>query len=103
MNSQIKQFPGAGHSAGPRKLAAAGLKTVLDSIYPPALYCICCGKIIDETRPYRLCNDCMDSVKWADGRTCEVCGKPLGENNPGTVCYYCNSHTHRFTRGFTCA
>ncbi|MBQ6583389.1 MAG: ComF family protein [Mogibacterium sp.] len=77
--------------------------SVLDLIYPPALYCICCGKIIDETRPYRLCNDCMDSVKWADGRTCEVCGKPLGENNPGTVCYYCKSHTHRFTRAFTCA
>ena len=30
---------------------------VLDLVYPDALYCICCGKVIDSTRPYRLCNE----------------------------------------------
>lgn len=64
MNSQIKQFPGAGHSAGPRKLAAAGLKTVLDSIYPPALYCSICGNLIDGSRTYHLCDNCVRHIRW---------------------------------------
>ena len=32
---------------------------VLDLVYPPGLYCICCGKITDDSRTYRLCNDCV--------------------------------------------
>ena len=75
----------------------------LDLVYPPALYCICCGKIIDETRPYRLCNDCMDGMKWAVERTCAKCGKRLSEANPGTICFSCREHPHQFDRGFTCA
>ena len=26
---------------------------ILDLVYPPGLYCICCGKIIDDSRTYR--------------------------------------------------
>ena len=75
----------------------------LDLVYPPALYCICCGKIIDETRPYRLCNDCMDGMKWATEQTCAKCGKRLSAVNPGRICFSCREHPHQFDRGFTCA
>ena len=75
---------------------------VLDLIYPPALYCICCGKMIDETRTYRLCNDCMENIKWIDGRTCMKCGRQLGPKNPGRVCFNCREHPHSFDRGYTC-
>lgn len=48
-----------------------GLKAVLagglDLLYPPALYCICCGNIIDETRTYHLCDHCMTHIRW-DGQ-----------------------------------
>lgn len=48
-----------------------GLKAVLsgglDLLYPPALYCICCGNIIDETRTYHLCDHCMAHIRW-DGQ-----------------------------------
>ena len=60
--------------------------SVIDLIYPPALYCICCGKIIDQTRPYRLCNDCMNEIKWVGERTCGCCGKRLSDADPGAVC-----------------
>lgn len=75
----------------------------LDLIYPSALYCICCGKIIDETRTYRLCNDCMDGMKWIGSRTCAKCGKPLAGVNPTEVCFSCREHPHIFDKGYTCA
>ncbi len=47
-------------------------------LFPPALYCIACGAIIDDTREYMLCDDCMKELKWNTGATCRTCGKPLG-------------------------
>ena len=75
---------------------------VLDLVYPDALYCICCGKVIDSTRPYRLCNECRREIRWATGRTCRKCGKILSENNPGDICFSCREHAHIFDMGFTC-
>ena len=84
------------------RLKTAG-SAALDLIYPPALYCICCGKIIDETRTYRLCNECMEGIKWVDARTCAKCGKPLNANNPAEMCYSCREHPHSYDHGYTCA
>ena len=39
----------------------------LDLLYPPALYCTCCGNLIDETRPYHLCDHCMAHIRWDGG------------------------------------
>ena len=36
----------------------------LDLLYPPALYCSCCGNIIDESRTYHLCDHCMAHIRW---------------------------------------
>lgn len=83
------------------KIRALG-SAALDLLYPPDLYCICCGKIIDGTRPYRLCNECMDNIKWISDRTCVRCGKRLSDVNPGEICFNCREHPHRFARGFTC-
>ena len=47
-------------------------------LFPPALYCISCGAIIDGSREYMLCDDCMKEFKWNTGATCEICGKSLG-------------------------
>lgn len=43
------------------------MERFLDLLYPPALYCICCGNLIDETRTYHLCDHCMEHIRW-DGR-----------------------------------
>lgn len=47
-------------------------------IFPPSIYCISCGAIIDDTRCYSLCDSCMHEFKWITGATCKVCGKSLG-------------------------
>lgn len=39
----------------------------LDLLYPPSLYCCVCGNIIDETRPYSLCDHCLDHLMWDAG------------------------------------
>lgn len=80
---------------------AAG--SALDLIYPEGLYCICCGKMIDATRPYGLCNECMEGMRWANGRACAKCGKPLSETYIWSECYSCRGHEHAFDRGYTCA
>lgn len=76
---------------------------ILDLIYPPDLYCICCGKIIDSTRTYRLCNECIEGIKWANARLCIRCGKLLSSLNPGEICFNCREHPHQFDHGYTCA
>ena len=80
---------------------------MLDLVYPPGLYCICCGKIIDDSRPYRLCNDCMRSMKWNTGRHCVRCGRPLAETDPGKHCFGCAQteaagQDRNFDKGYAC-
>ena len=77
-------------------------------MYPPGLYCICCGKITDGRRTYGLCNDCMRSMNWITERHCTKCGRPLSENNPGSLCFGCaqrkaSGQSFCFNRGYACA
>ncbi|MDD3168350.1 MAG: ComF family protein [Eubacteriales bacterium] len=74
----------------------------LDLIYPSNIYCISCGNIIDDSRPYALCDTCVRTLKWANGRTCGRCGKPLQENYGPSLCTDCTDTEHSFEKGFTC-
>lgn len=76
-------------------------KELLDLAYPSSLYCICCNKIIDESRVYRLCDKCNEEIKWSNGRTCKKCGKLLSSINPSEICFNCRENEHEFDRGFT--
>lgn len=40
------------------------INTFLDLLYPPSLYCCICGNFIDETRPYSLCDHCLEHLMW---------------------------------------
>jgi len=84
-------------------LAKEIVNEALDLMYPASLYCIGCEKIIDETRPYRLCNDCMKAMNWLSDRTCSKCGRELLDNDPGNECFVCREHTHNFRRAYSCA
>ena len=80
---------------------------MLDLVYPPGLYCICCGKIIDDSRTYRLCNDCMKSMNWNTGRSCSKCGRPLADSDPGELCFGCakreaSGQPYSFDAGHAC-
>lgn len=35
-----------------------------DLLFPDSIYCVCCGKIIDDTRTYSLCDECMSRLGW---------------------------------------
>ena len=81
---------------------------MLDLVFPPGLYCICCGKITDDSRTYRLCNDCMRSMNWNTGRRCKKCGRPLVDTDPGEMCFGCSQrdasgHQPSFDKGHACA
>lgn len=75
---------------------------LLNLIYPPSLYCASCGKIINATRTYSLCNTCMAQIKWTLGRTCLKCGKPLADHNPREICFSCSENPHHYDHGCCC-
>ena len=73
-----------------------------DLIYPSNIYCICCGNIIDDSRPYSLCDACVRSLKWANGRTCSSCGKVLQDDYLPEHCTSCREGARLFSKGFAC-
>lgn len=84
-----------------RILSALG-EGFLDLIYPSNIYCISCGNIIDDSRPYALCDSCVRTLKWANGRTCGKCGKILQDGYGPELCTDCAEIDHVFEKGFTC-
>lgn len=62
--------------------AKPALSAAIDLLYPPALYCISCGNLIDRSRPYALCDRCRHETDWRFGEL------PSG---------------HEFGKGFYCA
>ena len=50
-----------------------------EAVFPSSLYCLCCGAMIDESRSYSLCDDCIRKFHWITGTTCDLCGKALPE------------------------
>ncbi|MDO4870212.1 MAG: ComF family protein [Bacillota bacterium] len=76
---------------------------MIDFIFPSNIYCLVCGALIDSSRPYSLCDDCVQKIHWINGvRTCAKCGKALPETYLGELCYDCMRSDHYFQKGFSC-
>ena len=78
------------------------LNKLLDIIFVSNIYCIGCGAIIDKSRKYSLCNDCMENMAWTSGKVCEQCGRTLGESRMEKRCYFCRTTSHSYDRGYPC-
>ena len=83
---------------GIRKLT----ETLAEAVFPSNIYCIFCGALIDSSRMYSLCDECIRKFHWITGRTCEKCGKALPDTYHGSLCYDCMQHSHCFVKGFSC-
>lgn len=59
------------------------LRGLDEAVFPSSLYCICCGAMIDDSRSYSFCDDCIRKFHWITGSTCEACGKALPERTVG--------------------
>jgi predicted amidophosphoribosyltransferase len=58
------------------------IETAANLLYPPSIYCVACGNLIDDSRPYAVCDRCRDEIDWR-----------LGELPSG----------HDFRKGYYCA
>lgn len=85
-----------------KKLLAKAAETISEAVFPSNIYCICCGSLIDGSRVYSLCDECIRKFHWASGRTCEKCGKALPDAYRGKLCYDCMDRAHYFTKGYSC-
>lgn len=78
------------------------LEKALEIVFPSSIYCISCGSVIDASRDYALCDNCMEHFHWVGEKTCEKCGKILDVNERRDVCHDCRNFEHDFDKGFTC-
>lgn len=74
-----------------------------EAVFPPNIYCIACGSVIDGSRYYSLCDYCIEKFQWLEGKLCRKCGKMLEDGYRHLLCYDCRRLEHSFDRGFTCA
>ena len=77
--------------------------SLLDLIYPSNIYCINCGRPIDDGLPYSLCPFCVRHIQWANKITCGCCGKPMAAQSDTGLCSECAERQRSFDRGYTCA
>jgi competence protein ComFC len=75
---------------------------LLELVYPSGIYCISCGKPLWEEEPYAICETCMTSITWANGRTCAKCGKILQDWYEPDLCMDCLKIQRLFTKGYSC-
>lgn len=81
---------------------------ISEAVFPSNIYCVLCGSLIDRSRPYALCDGCVQRMHWINGGTCERCGKALPDTYRGfspdgrRLCYDCMTRDHSFTRGWSC-
>ena len=78
------------------------LNKLLDIIFVSNIYCIGCGAIIDKSRRYSLCNDCMENMSWTSAKTCEQCGRSLDASRMEKRCYFCRTANHKYDEGYPC-
>lgn len=82
-------------------------------IFPSGIYCVCCGDLIDSTRPYALCDACVRALHWTVGPVCSKCGKELAPSGKSTgsdtpnwsghlLCEDCRVFSRRFQKGLSC-
>lgn len=87
--SLIHRFPGL-------------IYNLLELVYPSGIYCISCGRPIQNSLPYALCPVCVRSMKWANRETCSICGKALPVRGERGICRDCDTYPRSFDRGFAC-
>lgn len=78
---------------------------ISEAVFPSGIYCIVCGSMIDRSRPYAVCDDCVKRMHWINGREggiCTKCGKALPAAYTASRCYDCIKAEHEFTKGFSC-
>lgn len=75
---------------------------VLELVYPSGIYCISCGRPMDQRFPYSLCGNCVQLLRWAGRDICGRCGRPVTGGGKGALCGDCAEEERRFKKGFTC-
>ena len=85
-----------------RRLIRRLIHELDEAIFPSSIYCECCGSLIDRSRTYSLCDDCIKQFHWITGRTCGKCGKAMPDTSKGWFCYDCMQEKHFFRKGFSC-
>lgn len=78
------------------------LREIDEAVFPSSIYCVDCGALIDRSRVYSLCDECLGKFHWITGRTCEKCGKAMPDTSVGKLCYDCMQEEHFFRKGFSC-
>ena len=50
------------------KMTTRVAEAVVQWIFPFSTYCLCCGKPVDGTRSYSICDHCIHHITWGNVR-----------------------------------
>lgn len=64
------------------------------AVYPDDCNCIVCDKEIPKGSKYCLCEQCIKTFPFNNGRICVKCGSPV--DNEATYCIDCQNNTKHF-------
>lgn len=71
------------------------IKEILDILFPPK--CPFCKEILTEKAP--VCRNCMETLPFIYGKSCDICGRPLEEFSH-RICPYCHNRRVHFQHCF---
>ena len=70
--------------------------SLINTLYPRHIKCICCKNEIHEKNVYDLCEKCFTNLPFIKSNFCERCGLKFKLDGNG-VCLNCKSTNHHFT------
>ncbi len=80
---------------GKLKLVFGKIGAVISkAVYPDDCNCIVCEKEIPKGSKYCLCEQCLKTFPFNNGRICVKCGSPVG--NEANYCIDCQNNTKHF-------
>lgn len=74
------------------------IKKIMELLYPRPVLCYACGKKGQEN----LCEACIGSIAFIEGKACIRCGKGLNEHYEDNYCPDCAVSEYAFVRAFSC-
>lgn len=68
-------------------------KVLKNLLYPENIKCIVCNDDIFTNNAFCICENCLDSLKFLNGKICKICGdKIVGEGN---LCERCTNNEYK--------
>jgi len=72
------------------------IKKINNEFYPRGYKCVVCGEELSTNTLYSICDKCMESLPFNNGKTCVKCSEPIG--NMSSYCIHCKNEKPHYKK-----